>query len=136
MKKLRPIILSTLIALAVVLPATLAEAASCPPIPENKVWGKVSSHAIARYVADAYKGDWDAYILKWEKRAEHTRELMSRNSILVFHESNLWLRDAALATYAREVDQRIQATRCLARTNGGNEVSGETLAGSALNGGS
>ncbi len=135
MLKSKNILASALLGLAVLLPAANA-LAGCPPIPENKVWGKVGANAIARYVDTAYKGDWSAYIRKWEKRAEHARELISRNSILVFHESNLWLRDLALAAYASDVDERIQATRCLARANADKSVSGETLAGSALNGGS
>lgn len=124
-----------LLALMILLPASQV-LAGCPKIPENKVWGKVSEGALSRYVDAAYKGDWDAYIRTWEKRAEHTRELMGRNSILVFHGSKLWLRGDQLAAYAQDVEGRIQAMRCFAHNDANKGVSGETLAGSALNGGS
>ncbi|MBO6521268.1 MAG: hypothetical protein JJ900_10130 [Rhodospirillales bacterium] len=119
-----------------VLGATGAAAAECPAMPENQVWGKTSNRAVANYVARAYGGDWAAYIEKWEKRAKQARDLVRRDSILVFHDTDQWLRGDALATYANDVEQRITATRCLARANADKEVSGETLAGSALNGGS
>ncbi|MEQ8318876.1 MAG: hypothetical protein RH946_01330 [Rhodospirillales bacterium] len=123
------------LALMILLPASQV-LAGCPEVPENKVWGKVSEGALSRYVDAAYKGDWDAYIRTWEKRAEHTRELIGRKSILVFHESKLWLRGDELAAYAQDVEGRIQAMRCLADNDSTQGVSGETLAGSALNGGS
>jgi hypothetical protein len=135
MRTLKNTTIAALLGLAVLIPAGHA-AAACPAIPENKVWGKVSAHTIARYVDAAYKGDWSAYIGKWEGRAAYARDLMSREATLVFHENNLWLRGDALAAYAGQIDERIQATRCLAGANADNRVSGETLAGSALNGGS
>lgn len=110
--------------------------AACPSVPENKVWGKVSNQAITRYVQAAYNGDWKEYIATWEERAHKARDLVSRDSILVFHDQNLWLRGESLAGYAADVDKRVRAVRCLARANADKPVSGETLAGSALNGGS
>lgn len=110
--------------------------AACPTVPENKVWGKVSNQAITRYVQAAYDGDWDTYIATWEDRAVKARDLVSRDSILVFHDQNLWLRGDTLAGYAADVEKRVRAVRCLARANADKPVSGETLAGSALNGGS
>lgn len=118
------------------LGAAGAASAGCPAVPANEVWGKVSNQAITRYVAAAHDGAWDAYVAKWEQRAEKARDLVTRDSILVFHDKNLWLRGDALAGYAADVDKRVEAVRCLARANADKPVSGETLAGSALNGGS
>ena len=126
--------------LAVFTCALLVMAASasadCPSVPENKVWGKVSNQAITRYVQAAYDGDWRQYIAMWEERAEKARDLVSRDSILVFHDQNLWLRGETLAGYAADVEKRVRAVHCLARANADKPVSGETLAGSALNRGS
>ncbi len=127
---------ATVLMVVAVLGAAGAASAECPAMPENQVWGKTSNSAVARYVAQAYGGDWSAYIEKWEKRAEQVQGLVRRDSILVFHDTDKWLRGEALAAYAADVERRVTATRCLARANADKEVSGETLAGSALNGGS
>lgn len=110
------------------LSATAVQAA-CPQIPENEVWGKVGNDAIARYV-EQQGGDWAAYIAKWESRLERVQTIAKKNSVIVFHNSDLWLRGSDLDRYVRDVQQRLSVTRCMAHNANGSTAPGEALAGS------
>lgn len=119
---------SALLASIFVLTASIAHA-SCPQIPENKVWGKVGNDAIARYVEQHGGKDWSAYIAKWESRLERVQTVAKKNSVIVFHNNDLWLRGDDLDRYVRDVQQRLAVTRCMARVANSSTAPGESLAG-------
>lgn len=123
-KRIHHIILGLFLAIA----ATTAHA-GCSPIPENDVWGKVSNDAIARYV-EQQGGDWASYIGKWEARLKRVQRIAEKNSVMVFHKSDLWLRGSDLERYVRDVQQRLASTRCMALNANGSTAPGEALAGS------
>lgn len=118
-----------LLVLTFVFASTGAHAA-CQQIPENEVWGKVSNGAIERYVANQGGGDWAAYIAKWESRLERVQTIAKNNSVIVFHNSDLWLRGSDLNRYVRDVQQRLSVTRCMAHNANGSTAPGEAFAGS------
>lgn len=108
--------------------ASVAHAA-CPQIPENDVWGKVGNDAIARYVEQQGGNDWAAYITKWENRLERVQAVANKNSVIVFHNNDLWLRGDDLDRYVRDVQQRLAVTRCMAHVANSSTAPGESLAG-------
>ena len=103
--------------------------AACPQIPENNVWGKVGNDAIARYVEQHGGNDWAAYVTKWENRLERVQAVAKKNSVIVFHKNDLWLRGADLDRYVRDVQQRLAVTRCMAHVANSSTAPGESLAG-------
>lgn len=109
--------------------ATSVAQAACPQIPENNVWGKVGNDAIARYVEQHGSNDWAAYVAKWENRLERVQAVAKKNSVLVFHNNDLWLRDDDLDRYVRDVQQRLAVTRCMAHVANSSTAPGESLAG-------
>lgn len=127
-------ILLGLFCLSVLLGATGARA-GCPVVPENDIWGKVGHDKIARYVDEAYKGDWSAYIDKWEGRLKRVSDIAARDSILVFHNAGRWLKGDDLRKYVSDVRARIETTRCLADADRDIRP-GEALAGTAMGEGS
>lgn len=124
-------IASAIIASFLVLMTTVAYAA-CPQIPENDVWGKVSNNAIMRYVQQHGDNDWASYIAKWEDRLERIQDVANKNSVIVFHKNDLWLRGADLDRYVRDVQDRLSVTRCMAHAASGQTVPGEALVGTTL----
>lgn len=124
---MRRIIVPTL-AIWMALAAVTAEA-NCPSVPENPVWGNVGNAAIVKYVDTAYRGDWAAYIEKWQGRLDSVRDVMARHSVLVFHDAGIWLRGAELEKYVNDVRARLVATRCLAEARQATDAPGETVAG-------
>ena len=124
-------IVSAFIGSFLVLMTTAAHAA-CPQIPENDVWGKVSNNAIMRYVQQHGDNDWASYIAKWEDRLERIQEVANKNSVIVFHKNDLWLRGADLDRYVRDVQNRLSVTRCMAHAASGRTAPGEALVGTTL----
>lgn len=110
--------------------------AACPRVPDNSVWGQVGAGAIVRYVDQAHKGDWTPYIEKWESRLTQIEDIQKRGATLVFHDTNQWLRGEILANYVEDVRARVAATRCLAHAALQQKTPGESVAGSAIGGGS
>ncbi len=119
---------SILLASLFVIAASVAQAA-CPQISENDVWGKVGNDAIARYVEQYGGNDWAAYIAKWENRLERVQDVANKNSVIVFHNNELWLRGDDLDRYVRDVQQRLAVTRCMAHVANSSTAPGESLAG-------
>lgn len=115
---------------------TSAANAACPRVPDNGVWGQVGAGAIARYVEQAHKGDWTPYVQKWESRLTQIEDIQERGAMLVFHDTNQWLRGETLAKYVDDVRVRVAVTRCLARAALKQKTPGETVAGSVISGGS
>lgn len=111
---------------------TTAAQAACPQIPENEVWGKVSNNAIMRYVQQHGDNDWASYIAKWEGRLERIQDVANKNSVIVFHKNDLWLRGADLDRYVRDVQDRLSVTRCMAHAASGQTAPGEALVGTTL----
>lgn len=132
---MRRIFLSFIVALSLTFIASAADAA-CPRVPDNSVWGQVGAGAIARYVEQAHKGDWTPYVQKWESRLTQIEDIQKRGAMLVFHDTNQWLRGETLANYVDDVRLRVAVTRCLARAALQQETPGEAVAGSAIGGGS
>lgn len=126
---------SFVIGLSLMFVASAANAA-CPRVPDNGVWGQVGAGAIARYVEQAHKGDWTPYVQKWESRLTQIEDIQERGAMLVFHDTNQWLRGVTLAKYVDDVRVRVAVTRCLARAALKQKAPGETVAGSAIGGGS
>lgn len=118
----------TFIASIFVFTGSVAHAA-CPQIPENDVWGKVGNGAIMRYVEQYGGGDWAAYVAKWESRLDRVQAVAYKNSVIVFHNNDLWLRGDDLDRYVRDVQQRLAVTRCMARVANSSTAPGEALAG-------
>lgn len=119
---------SILMVMIFVFAASVAHAA-CPQIPENDVWGKVGNDAIMRYVDQHGDGDWSAYVAKWESRLERVQSVAKKNSVIVFHKNDLWLRGDDLDRYVRDVQQRLAVTRCMAHVANSSTAPGESLAG-------
>jgi len=119
---------SILLASIFVFATSIAHAA-CPQIPENNVWGKVGNDAIARYVEQHAGNDWAAYVAKWETRLERIQAVAKKNSVIVFHNNDLWLRGNDLDRYVRDVQQRLAVTRCMAHVANSSTAPGESLAG-------
>lgn len=124
-------LVSAFIGSFLVLMTTVAHAA-CPQIPENDVWGKVSNNAIMRYVQQHGDNDWASYVAKWEERLERVQEVANKNSVIVFHKNDLWLRGADLDRYVRDVQDRLSVTRCMAHAASGQAAPGEALVGNTL----
>lgn len=124
--------LTILIVFIMVQPAS----AGCAKIPDNAVWGRVDNAAIKSYVRQAMKGDWDAYVDKWQTRLERARELQSRRSIMIFHSQGLRLRGDALAEYISDIEARLNVTKCLAGLPAGNGPSDHAVAGTVPKDGS
>ncbi len=106
--------------------------AACPQIPENNVWGKVGNDAIARYVEQHGGNDWAAYVAKWENRLERVQAVAKKNSVIVFHKNDLWLRGADLDRYVRDVQERLSVMRCMAHAASGQTAPGEALVRTTL----
>lgn len=119
---------SALLASIIVFTASIAHA-TCPQVPENDVWGKVGNDAIMRYVEQHSGGDWAAYVAKWESRLDRVEAVANKNSVIVFHNNDLWLRGDDLDRYVWDVQQRLAVTGCMARVANSSTAPGEALAG-------
>jgi len=92
-----------------------ARAAECPPVPDVPWWGKVSHDSLRKYVARKHKGDWSAYIAKWESQKAKLQAIYDRGSAVVVTKDKIKLKGERLSEYIGQVDDRIEMTRCLSR---------------------
>ena len=93
----------------------LARAAECPPVPDVPWWNKVSHDSLKKYVARRHKGDWAAYIAKWERQKEKLQDIYDRGSTVVVTKDKIKLEGERLSEYIDDVNDRIEVTRCLSR---------------------
>ncbi len=73
-----------------------------------------------------------SYIAKWEDRLERIQDVANKNSVIVFHKNDLWLRGADLDRYVRYVQERLSVMRCMAHAASGQTAPGEALVGTML----
>ena len=90
-----------------------ARAAECPPVPDVPWWNKVSHDSMKKYVARKHKGDWSAYIAKWERQKEKLQAIYDRGSAVVVTKDKIKLKGERLREYIDQVNERIEVTRCL-----------------------
>src|SRR3972149_2495190 len=79
--------------------ATLADAAAqgCPSLPHVS-WWDTSPEKIVRYVDQAFQGEWDPYIARWEDYRFRMAKIHEANGAAVVRSRNLRLEGDALAT--------------------------------------
>ena len=93
----------------------VVRAAECPPVPDVPWWSKVSHDSLKRYVASRHKGDWAAYIAKWESQREKLQDIYDRGGSVVVTRDKIRLEGQRLSEYIDRVNERIEVTRCLSR---------------------
>ena len=55
-----------------------AARAECPAFPRVSWWGLISHETVAANVAVQHRGDWAAYIAKWEQELGRLRDIERR----------------------------------------------------------
>jgi hypothetical protein len=101
--------------------ATAAEAESCPNLPSVS-WWDTSPDKIVRYVDQAFRGEWEPYIARWEDYRFRMEQIHQANGAAVVRSRNLRLEGEQLARHIQDIDQRLQVTRCLKEKYGGKYV--------------
>jgi hypothetical protein len=101
--------------------ATAAEADSCPNLPHVS-WWDTSPDKIIRYVDQAFRGEWEPYIARWEDYRFRMEQIQRANGAAVVRSRNLRLEGEALARHINDIDQRLLVTRCLKEKYGGKYV--------------
>ena len=90
-------------------------AANCPPVPDVPWWSKITHDSLRKYVARRHKGDWSAYIAKWEGQKAKLQDIYDRGSTVVVTKDKIKLEGERLGEYIEQVGERIEVTRCLSR---------------------
>ena len=98
-----------------------AAAQSCPSLPPV-AWWDTSPEKIVRYVDQAFRGEWESYIARWEDYRFRMEQIYYANGAAVVKSRNLRLEGDALAAHIKDIEQRLSVTRCLKDKFGGKYV--------------
>lgn len=101
--------------------AGTAEAGPCPSLPSVS-WWDTSPDKIIRYVDQAFHGEWEPYIQRWEDYRFRMEQIYRANGAAVVRSRNLRLEGEDLARHIKDIDQRLLVTRCLKEKFGGKYV--------------
>jgi hypothetical protein len=96
-------------------------AAACPRLPEV-AWWDTTPQKIVEYVDQAFQGDWDPYIAKWESYRTRMNQIRDHNGTAIVKSRGLRLEGDSLVDHIRDIDQRLKVTRCLKDHYGGKYV--------------
>ncbi len=107
--------------------------ASCPALPEV-AWWKTTHAKIVRYVDKKFQGNWDPYITKWINYRTKMQKIYDRDGSATVKSRDLRLSGDNLARHIKQIDQRIDVTRCLKRFHAG-RLARITPQGAPVNGG-
>jgi len=108
---LRPLGAVAILTLSLLLP--FQASAECEPFPDSKFWGKITHESVRAYVMARHDGEWAGYIKKWEGQRNAMKLILSKGGSAVIKSKNLTLEDESLRSYIKELDTRIDITRCL-----------------------
>jgi hypothetical protein len=108
-------------ALLILAAAAPAHAESCPTLPHVS-WWDTSPEKIVRYVDQAFRGEWESYIARWEDYRFRMEQIYQANGAAVVRSRNLRLEGDQLARHIDDIDQRLSVTRCLKDKYGGKYV--------------
>lgn len=92
---------------------------SCGDLPKVPWWGSASHDSIINYVNNKADGDWNAYIAKWERQLEKLDGIYARDGTVIAPKLGTRLSGPTLAEYITQVETRLEVTRCLAKSRGG-----------------
>jgi hypothetical protein len=98
-----------------------ARAQSCPTLPHVS-WWDTSPEKIIRYVDEAFRGEWESYIARWEDYRFRMEQIYRANGAAVVRSRNLRLEGDELARHIQDIDRRLSVTRCLKDKYGGKYV--------------
>jgi hypothetical protein len=107
--------------LMTVATAPAAHAAGCPNLPHVS-WWDTSPEKIVRYVDQAFRGEWESYIARWEDYRFRMEQIYDANGAALVKSRNLRLEGQELARHIQDIDQRLSVTRCLKDKFGGKYV--------------
>jgi len=114
--------MSVAVLLAVLLGQPHAAAATaCPALPDVAWWSKSHDKVIA-YVQKKYKGDWEAYLWKWQDYRLKALHLLKMKKPMVLKSRGIELKGRKLSEYARKIHQRVAVIKCLSRSVSKSEV--------------
>jgi hypothetical protein len=101
------------VAAVIALPVHAEEA--CEPFPDVSWWGKLTHQRVIRYVDRKHKGNWAAYLRKWERQLDKIEDVQRRDSRIIIRKRGLVVGGKDLDEYVDKVRVRIDVSRCLAR---------------------
>lgn len=88
--------------------------AECAPFPKVQWWSNLSHASVKKYVEKKRKGDWYAYLDKWENQFKKLEDIYSRGGSVLVTKDKIKLSDDRLKEYVENIRQRVEVTRCLA----------------------
>ncbi len=93
--------------------------ADCGPFPENAYLGKLTHHQVSDYVTRAHGGDWAPYIAMFDKKLTALKAINQRGSgVSVMRKGKkVTLSGSRLTRYIQVLEQRLEVSRCLSKTN-------------------
>ncbi len=86
----------------------------CPEVPQTKWWGKTTHQKITNYVTKKHNGNWMPYIDKWNRQLAKMRTIYHRGGSAVFKKQGVTIEDKQLSQYIKDIEVRLEVTRCLA----------------------
>lgn len=93
-------------------PAKTAVAAECEALPKVPWW--VQSHkGVIASVKGKYKGDWDKYIVRWEKYRTAMQRNVDAGSSAYIKSRDLRLEGPTLEAHVKDIDTRLKVLKCL-----------------------
>ena len=92
--------------------------AECESIPKVVWWGDLSHAKIIQHVDQQLDGDWAAYIEQWADQQKKLKNWIESSSRVVIRNGIASLDVRAVIDYMRQVEKRLEITRCLAIDEG------------------